>query len=138
MLALWRPGLCQHKGQEILVSRERNPPEASTFAVHVSTVYNGINHYRYSGDRGVIFARMNGRFPVFDKLLLRSSGVTLLTLLVEKTSYLTFNPLPIFLCNDSVTVPSCCYFKCNEIDSVTVPSYCYFKCNEIVTSYNKK
>ncbi len=56
---------------------------------------------------------------VVGKLLLKSSWVTLLQLLVKLA---TFNQLPIF----------------NSNGSVTVTSYWYFKCNEVVTSYYKK
>jgi hypothetical protein len=44
---------------------------------------------------------------------------TLLPFMVKELA--TFDPLPVFPCNGSVTVTS----------------YCYFKCKEIVSSYNK-
>ncbi len=58
-------------------------------------------------------------FAAVGKLLLKSSGVTLLPLLVKVHRYLY-----------SVT-----HFYCNG--SVTITSYWYFKCNEVVTSYYK-
>jgi hypothetical protein len=59
-------------------------------------------------------------FTLVGKLLLKSSGVTLLPLQVKETTYfLSITTFPF-------------------IGSVTVTSYYFFKCNEIATSYNKK
>jgi hypothetical protein len=51
------------------------------------------------------------RGAVVGKLLLKSNCITLLSLLLKETGYGTFNPLPIFPCNGSITVTIYCFFN---------------------------
>jgi hypothetical protein len=62
---------------------------------------------------------------VVGKLLLKSSGVTIVPLIVKVTR--TYAPLPIFHDNYSVTVTSYWHFKCSNIAE---PLFRYFEDQE--------